>query len=59
MSQPTTITTNNNHDDPIINSPFEEPTRHYRFGDAGITNEIDMALDVAGWMRFGAEYLTR
>ena len=27
-------------DDPIINSPFEEPTRHYRFGDAGITNEI-------------------
>jgi type III restriction enzyme len=27
-------------DDPIINSPFEEPRRHYRFGDAGITNEI-------------------
>ena len=27
-------------DDPIMNSPFEEPRRHYRFGDAGITNEI-------------------
>ena len=27
-------------DDPVINSPFEEPSRHYRFGDNGITNEI-------------------
>ena len=26
--------------DPIINSPLEEPPRHYRFGDAGITKEI-------------------
>ena len=27
-------------ENPIINSPFEEPTRHFRFGDEGITNEI-------------------
>jgi type III restriction enzyme len=25
---------------PIINSPFEEPRRHYRFDDEGITDEI-------------------
>ena len=25
---------------PIINSPFLEPTRHFKFGDHGITNEI-------------------
>jgi type III restriction enzyme len=25
---------------PIINSPFEEPCRHFRFDDEGITNEI-------------------
>jgi hypothetical protein len=27
-------------ENPIINSPFEEPKRHFRFGDDGITNEI-------------------
>src|SRR5208283_3053565 len=26
-------------ENPIINSPFEEPTRHFRFNDEGITNE--------------------
>ena len=26
-------------EDPIINSPFDEPTRHFRFTDEGITNE--------------------
>ena len=25
---------------PIINSPFEEPRRHFRFDDEGITNQI-------------------
>ena len=25
---------------PILNSPFREPTRHFRFDDEGITNEI-------------------
>ncbi len=27
-------------ENPIINSPFEEPGRHFRFSDEGITNEI-------------------
>jgi hypothetical protein len=27
-------------ENPIINSPFEEPTRHFRFADEGITNEV-------------------
>ncbi len=26
-------------ENPILNSPFSEPTRHWRFGDEGITNE--------------------
>ena len=28
-------------ENPIINSPFDEPIRHFRFSDEGITNEID------------------
>jgi type III restriction enzyme len=28
-------------ENPIINSPFDEPTRHFRFSDEGITNEIE------------------
>ena len=27
-------------DNPILNSPFLEPSRHFRFDDQGITNEI-------------------
>jgi type III restriction enzyme len=27
-------------ENPIINSPFDEPSRHFRFSDEGITNEI-------------------
>ncbi len=27
-------------ENPIINSPFEEPARHFRFADQGITNEV-------------------
>lgn len=27
-------------ENPAINSPFEEPRRHFRFSDDGITNEI-------------------
>src|ERR1700722_3539604 len=26
-------------ENPIINSPFDEPTRHFRFDDEGITSE--------------------
>src|SRR5579872_5034608 len=28
-------------ENPILNSPFEEPKRHFRFNDEGITNEIE------------------
>src|SRR5258706_16258801 len=27
-------------ENPVINLPFDEPSRHFRFGDDGITNEI-------------------
>jgi type III restriction enzyme len=27
-------------ENPILNSPYQEPTRHFRFGDEGITNEV-------------------
>jgi hypothetical protein len=28
-------------DNPVINSPFRAPTRHFIFNDEGITNEIE------------------
>ena len=27
-------------ENPVINSPYAEPSRHFRFTDEGITNEI-------------------
>jgi type III restriction enzyme len=27
-------------ENPIINSPFDEPTHHFKFSDEGITNEV-------------------
>ena len=27
-------------ENPIINSPYDEPTRHFQFSDEGITNEV-------------------
>ena len=27
-------------ENPVINSPYTEPQRHFRFSDEGITNEI-------------------
>ncbi len=27
-------------ENPIINSPFDEPNSHFRFTDEGITNEV-------------------
>jgi len=27
-------------ENPVLNSPFREPGRHFRFGKEGITNEI-------------------
>jgi len=34
-------------ENPIINSPFEEPRRHFRFDEEGITNEIVEARRVS------------
>jgi type III restriction enzyme len=36
-------------ENPILNSPFEEPTRHWRFGEDGITNEIVEARRVSAY----------
>jgi hypothetical protein len=27
-------------ENPVLNSPYKEPTRHFRFSDEGITSEI-------------------
>jgi len=27
-------------ENPILNSPYEAPTRHFRFDDEGITDEV-------------------
>ena len=27
-------------ENPVLNSPFEEPRRHWRFDEEGITNEV-------------------
>jgi type III restriction enzyme len=34
-------------DNPVINSPFDEPIRHFRFTDEGITNQIVEARRVS------------
>ena len=36
-------------ENPIINSPFSEPSRHFRFTDEGITNEIDEKRRVSSY----------
>ena len=36
-------------ENPILNSPFEEPKRHFRFSDEGITNEISEARRVSSY----------
>jgi type III restriction enzyme len=28
-------------ENPILNSPYKAPTRHWKFNDDGITNEIE------------------
>ncbi len=28
-------------ENPVINSPYDEPSRHFRFDEIGITNDID------------------
>ncbi len=36
-------------DNPILNSPFGEPTRHFRFDEQGITNDIVAARRVSSY----------
>lgn len=36
-------------ENPILNSPFEEPTRHFKFTDDGITDEIVEARRVSSY----------
>lgn len=36
-------------ENPILNSPYEEPTRHFRFSDEGITNEVVDARRVSSY----------
>src|ERR1700730_15948505 len=43
MHQPTVI------ENPILNSPFAEPERHFRFGSDGITDEIVESRRLAGY----------
>jgi type III restriction enzyme len=36
-------------ENPILNSPYREPTRHFRFDDEGITNEIVNSRRTSGY----------
>ena len=36
-------------ENPIINSPFCDPTRHFRFTDEGITNEIESGRRISSY----------
>ena len=36
-------------ENPILNSPYEEPRRHFRFSDEGITNEIVEARRISSY----------
>ena len=38
-------------ENPIINSPFDEPTRHFRFSEEGTTNEIDDGPRTSSYFR--------
>ena len=37
-------------ENPVINSPFCEPTRHFRFTDEGITNEIENGRRISSYL---------
>ena len=38
-------------ENPILNSPFREPDRHWRFTDEGITNEIVATRRASAYFR--------
>jgi type III restriction enzyme len=37
-------------ENPILNSPFAQPTRHFKFDDDGITNEIEESRRVSAYL---------
>jgi type III restriction enzyme len=36
-------------ENPILNSPFDEPSRHFKFTDDGITDEIVESRRISGY----------
>ncbi len=36
-------------DNPILNGPYDEPTRHWKFDDDGITDEVVSARRASGY----------
>lgn len=36
-------------DNPVINSPYKEPIRHFKFNDEGITNEIEESRRISAY----------
>jgi len=36
-------------ENPVLNSPFEEPLRHFKFSDEGITNEVVEARRISAY----------
>jgi len=36
-------------ENPVINSPYEEPTRHFKFADEGITDELVEARRISAY----------
>ncbi|MBI4188833.1 MAG: restriction endonuclease subunit R, partial [Chloroflexi bacterium] len=36
-------------ENPILNSPYKEPTRHFKFSDEGITNEIEESRRISSY----------
>ncbi|MDP2731040.1 MAG: hypothetical protein Q8O55_11255 [Dehalococcoidales bacterium] len=36
-------------ENPILNSPYKEPSRHFKFLDEGITNEIEESRRISSY----------
>jgi len=36
-------------ENPVLNSPYKEPTRHFKFSDEGITNEIEESRRISSY----------
>jgi len=47
-------------ENPILNSPFEEPGKHWRFSDEGITNDIVESWRMSAYfVRIGQRRMAR